>query len=109
MVVTIPLHGTCPLVISLRADYNRPVLGLSNKLSRQVIGVEPILSMGQVCGHPSSGAGRAVPGTGGGGGWPDIGQATRPGGWSWDQLPILPVGSARRGHGPWRGPSGEAG
>jgi hypothetical protein len=99
MLLTNTLYGACPWAISLGADYNRPVPGLPNQLAGRVIGIQSIVMKGQVCGVPSSGAGRAVPCTGG----------VR--GVSADSPPVssLPARSVRRGRWPWRGPCGEAG
>jgi hypothetical protein len=99
MLLTITLYGACPWAISLGADYNRPVPGLPNQLAGRVIGIQSIAIEGQVRGVPSSGAGGAVPCTGG----------VR--GVSVDRQPVssLPARSVRRGRLPWRGPCGEAG
>lgn len=97
--LTITLYGACPWAISLGADCNRPVPGLPNQHTGRVIGIQSIVITGQVDGIPSSGAGRAVPGTGGLRG-PAV---------DGTQGSSLPARSVRRGRWPWMGPSGEAG
>jgi hypothetical protein len=99
MLLTITLNGACHWAISLGANYNRPVPGLPNQLAGRVIGIRSIVINGQVQGVPSSGAGRAVPCTGGVRGL----SSDRP------LDSSLPVRSVRRGRWPWRGPWADAG
>jgi hypothetical protein len=99
MLLTTTLYGACPWAISLDANYNRPVPGLPNQLAGQVIGIWSIVIECQVCGLPSSGAGRAVPCTGGVRGV-SVGRPL---------VPSFPARSVRRGGWPWRGPCPEAG